>query len=261
MGDCAGVSNEVPQQFRAEVDALYRWYRYGEPRKLYVAKTTLIGCSFHGLFAGVSFKKNDVVCIYAGSILHTQDAIRLQDKSYLMRLGEQQYIDAKNHPDIMARFMNDCIVREGYNVTFDKRLDMHCAQVIALRDIDPGEELFVDYGKWYWAGKKPTGLLRLSDQLLTQHRNAFALKLLEMNRGNVSQRMLLQSQTLTIAFCVKYILSSHCIENDGNCAQSAGAITIGEILHYQPHIAMKDLTSFYSAFCENRDKNRMIDEL
>ena len=27
-----------------------------------------------------------------------------------------------------------------------------CAWVISLRDISEGEELFVDYGKWYWAG-------------------------------------------------------------------------------------------------------------
>ena len=43
-------------------------------------------------------------------------------------------------------------------MTFDKRLDEKCAYVVAIRDILPGEELFVDYGRWYWIGKKPVKL-------------------------------------------------------------------------------------------------------
>jgi hypothetical protein len=31
-----------------------------------------------------------------------------------------------------------------------------CAWVIALRKIEKGEELFADYGRWYWATMKPT---------------------------------------------------------------------------------------------------------
>ena len=28
------------------------------------------------------------------------------------------------------------------------------AEVVASRDIAAGEEVYVDYGKWYWAGSK-----------------------------------------------------------------------------------------------------------
>jgi SET domain-containing protein len=28
------------------------------------------------------------------------------------------------------------------------------AEVVATRDIAAGEEVYVDYGKWYWAGSK-----------------------------------------------------------------------------------------------------------
>jgi SET domain-containing protein len=43
-------------------------------------------------------------------------------------------------------------------VKFDKRPEEQCALVIALRDIEKGEELFVDYGRWYWLKKKPSRL-------------------------------------------------------------------------------------------------------
>jgi hypothetical protein len=77
-----------------------------------------------------------------------------------MRLGEQCYIDARlKGPDgeeaCIARFINDCINPAGFNVRFDKQpaaLPHPRAEVVATRDITEGEELFVDYGKWYWSG-------------------------------------------------------------------------------------------------------------
>ena len=33
---------------------------------------------------------------------------------------------------------------------------MHRALVVALRDIEPGEELYVDYGTGYWRRKNGT---------------------------------------------------------------------------------------------------------
>jgi hypothetical protein len=59
-----------------------------------------------------------------------------------------------------SRYINDCIVPTGWNVRFDKHPEEKCAYVIALRDIELDEELFVDYGRWYWAGKKPIRLLK-----------------------------------------------------------------------------------------------------
>ena len=77
-----------------------------------------------------------------------------------MRLGEQCYIDAREKgPDggtpCIARYINDCINPAGINVRFDKMplaTPYPCANVVAIRDIEIGEELFVDYGKWYWTG-------------------------------------------------------------------------------------------------------------
>lgn len=71
---------------------------------LIVKKTTLPDCDFLGLFANKDFEKDSIVCVYTGNVLRTRDALRLEDKSYLMRLGEQCYIDAKDTLDVVARY-------------------------------------------------------------------------------------------------------------------------------------------------------------
>jgi len=70
---------------------------------LQVKITTLPNCNFNGLYTKKFYCYNEVICQYYGDNLRTIEAIRLKDKSYLMRLGEQCYIDAKNYPLIYAR--------------------------------------------------------------------------------------------------------------------------------------------------------------
>lgn len=65
--------------------------------------TTLPNCDFNGLYTKKSYCYDEVICQYYGDKMRTIEAIRLKDKSYLMRLGEQCYIDAKNYPLIYAR--------------------------------------------------------------------------------------------------------------------------------------------------------------
>jgi len=108
--------------------------------------------SFLGLFAERPFAQGQVVCVYRGIACRTVEALRLRDKSYLMRLGEQCYVDARETPHVLARYINDCINPAGWNVKFDKQASEQCAYVVALRNIATGEELFADYGKRYWRG-------------------------------------------------------------------------------------------------------------
>lgn len=68
-----------------------------------VKKTSLPSCEFDGLFANVRFHKDEVVCRYVGKVLRTVEAMRLEDKSYLMRLGEQCYVDAREDLSCHAR--------------------------------------------------------------------------------------------------------------------------------------------------------------
>jgi hypothetical protein len=72
---------------------------------LKVQQTTLPDCKFLGLFANRPFLKGSTVCVYSGKVLKTREALRLADKSYLMRLGEQCYVDALDSFDVLARLL------------------------------------------------------------------------------------------------------------------------------------------------------------
>jgi SET domain-containing protein len=120
-----------------------------------VAPSRIAGAG-QGLFAAARIEAGTVVCFYTGDVLRTVDALRLADKAYLMRLGPQTYIDAgdaERHGDVMARYINDSRNPARHNVRFDKRPDELRAAVIATRDIEAGEELYVDYGRWCDARK------------------------------------------------------------------------------------------------------------
>ena len=116
--------------------------------------------AFDGLFALRDFKEGECICKYEGVIIKSADAFRMPVhlKGYLMRLGPQCYVDTRPCPLIAARYINDCINPAGWNVRFDKQpqADPPCAQVVSLRDIKAGEEFFVEYGRWYWAGCSST---------------------------------------------------------------------------------------------------------
>lgn len=142
----------------SEFDTAVQYYKDNcewSTAPLIIQKTWLPGCDFWGLFANRPIKKGELVCKYTGVNLKTKEALKLEDKSYLMRLGEQCYIDARPCPMVYARYINDCINPLGWNVEFKKCPQARCAYVVALRDIVPGEEIFVDYGKWYWLSLKP----------------------------------------------------------------------------------------------------------
>lgn len=104
-----------------------------------------------GLFATRAHAKGAVVCEYMGIIWPNTVAWKRPDKSYLMRLGDGKYVDALYSYNVLARYINDCRGRNGgYNVVFEKRPHEDKALVIAMRDIAADEELYVDYGRFYW---------------------------------------------------------------------------------------------------------------
>lgn len=104
-----------------------------------------------GLFATRLHERSSTICEYSGVVLPNEVAWKLHDKSYLMKIGDNVYVDALKCPDVLARYINDCRGRRGgFNVHFVKRPEDGRADVVAMRDIQPGEELYVNYGRLYW---------------------------------------------------------------------------------------------------------------
>lgn len=104
-----------------------------------------------GLFATRDHAAGAVICEYMGITWPNAVAWKREDKSYLLKLGDNKYVDALYSLDVLARYINDCRGRlGGYNVVFERRPRDEKADVVALRDIRAGEELYVDYGRFYW---------------------------------------------------------------------------------------------------------------
>uniref|UniRef100_A0A7S0DXQ9 SET domain-containing protein n=1 Tax=Hanusia phi TaxID=3032 RepID=A0A7S0DXQ9_9CRYP len=122
---------------------------------LLVSKSLLPGAGL-GLFAARDFVEGETICRYQSphGTMTTREAVQLEDKSFLMRLGPQTYVDLKHVPEVKARYINDCRQVDRHNVRFLKRPDEGYADVVAMRDIQCGEELYVDYGRFYWFGSK-----------------------------------------------------------------------------------------------------------
>ena len=66
-------------------------------------KASWINAYFKGLFATKIVEKGQTLCTYRGQQLNTVQALRTTDKSYLMRIGNQLYVDANDSPDCLAR--------------------------------------------------------------------------------------------------------------------------------------------------------------
>jgi SET domain-containing protein len=118
---------------------------------LEVAASQIPG-SGDGLFVRSDVPAGAILAEYRGTTYRTVEAMRLENKDYLMRLGEQCLVDAREHMDVLARYMNDHRHPLLYNVDLVKQPHRERALVRAVRPISAGEELFVDYGPWYWQG-------------------------------------------------------------------------------------------------------------
>ena len=139
-----------------DIHVVIRICKFKYARNVLVKRTVLSGCSFMGLYARRPIKEGEIVCAYVGDILTTKEALHLSNKDYLMRLGEQRYVDSKPYTGVAARYINDCINPAGWNIEFQKRPRQGYALVVAIRDINRGQELFGSYGKWYWLGARKT---------------------------------------------------------------------------------------------------------
>ena len=105
----------------------------------------------NGLFSNRRFQKGELVCEYTGKVLTLLQAIRTPDKTYMMGgFGLNVHLDAQECPESMGRYINDPRNPELLNVEFVKLRDARKALVVATRDIEVDEELYVSYGEGYW---------------------------------------------------------------------------------------------------------------
>ena len=122
-----------------------------------VGKSTIPNAGL-GLFADKDITEGERIrgATYGGRIMNFNEAkkIPMKEKDYVMALHLNVHVDAKEHYGYMARYINDTYKTEkSRNCKFLKMSVENRASVIAMRDIERGEELFAEYGSGYWRAR------------------------------------------------------------------------------------------------------------
>lgn len=124
--------------------------------KQLVVKSSGIPGAGKGLFTTIAIEKETVITEFSGEkISHTIGAARsiMNESHSLLYLNQKYFVDSYADKSCMATFINDAIGEVRIN-GIDNNTTIHRANgriyVIALRDIQAGEELFLEYGPDYW---------------------------------------------------------------------------------------------------------------
>jgi uncharacterized protein len=121
--------------------------------KLIVKRSTLPGAG-KGLFTKTFIAKDTKIAEYKGTITTWKEVDHKEGANgYIYYVKRNYVIDAQPHPDALARYANDakglyrCKGISNNSEYLEEGLKVF---IVAKKDIAPGEEILVDYGKEYW---------------------------------------------------------------------------------------------------------------
>jgi uncharacterized protein len=116
-------------------------------------KTSTIPDAGKGLFTKIPIARGTRIVEYKGTVT-TWDAVKDDPtNSYVYFLKPNHVIDARHHPKSLARYVNDAmgLVRSKSRTNNARFVnDGLRVYIAATRDIQAGEEIFVEYGTKYW---------------------------------------------------------------------------------------------------------------
>ncbi len=121
-------------------------YIYNANFKLEIKKSS-IDCAGNGVFTLEPIKKNTVIGQYIGNIRDPEHACN--HGKYSVETKSGKLIDAYFYPRTIMAMINDSY---GSKFTNNCKLQVYEleAEIISTRDIQVNEELFLDYGNYYW---------------------------------------------------------------------------------------------------------------
>ena len=119
---------------------------------LKVKRSSLPGCG-KGLFTKIFIPKGIIITEHTGKITRLKDADGDGDNPYLFYVSNNHVIDAREEYHSLARFVNDAkgpkkivgFTNNAKYIVLNKRVF-----IIATKDIQPTNEIFVGYGNEYW---------------------------------------------------------------------------------------------------------------
>ena len=118
----------------------------------YTIKTSTIPNSGFGAFTNIHLPKGTVLDYYRGKKLNPKQYNNLVDKSYVWNIKSKDrghfYIDAQDESKSnWLRFINDSRDHRNNIKPYQYREKIFYK---TMKDIYPGQELFVNYGASYW---------------------------------------------------------------------------------------------------------------
>ena len=118
----------------------------------YTIKTSTLPNSGFGAFTNIYLPKDTILDYYRGKTLSPKQYTNLEDKSYIWRLKTKDrgefYVDGQDKSKSnWLRYLNDA--RSNYNNIKPYQYDGKIFYK-TMEDIQPGQELFVNYGGSYW---------------------------------------------------------------------------------------------------------------
>ncbi|KEP61323.1 UNVERIFIED_CONTAM: histone lysine methyltransferase, SET, putative [Hammondia hammondi] len=120
---------------------------------LFVAPSLIPGAG-QGLFTSQRLPRDSWLCEYLGTRRSLRQILREQSRAYVMCAGTlNAHIDARLHPEVLARYINDNAKKEKLNARFIKDKERSRVFVQALRDLEAGEEIYAFYGEGYWRNR------------------------------------------------------------------------------------------------------------
>lgn len=118
-----------------------------------VKRSTLPGTG-KGLFTKTFIRKADKIIEYKGKITNWKDADHKDGKNlYIFYVTRNHVINAADNKNMLARYANDArgfTKIKGINNNSEYVNENNRIFIRATRDIAPGAEILVGYGKKYW---------------------------------------------------------------------------------------------------------------
>ncbi len=122
-----------------------------EDESLYIDKSTLTDAG-KGLFTNKLIKKGEIICYFTGELINEAEAERRDvgvRGRYFVQLPSGKILDTY-HSDSFARYVNDARNKRKNNSKIFSSASGTRAYISATKNIQPGSEIFVDYGAQYW---------------------------------------------------------------------------------------------------------------
>ncbi len=132
----------------------------GYHHRLHVDESTIAGAG-KGLFASKPIKRGEIVAEYWGNLITEEQAsaqYAAGGGTYLYRTHDGRVMDAEPVDECIAKYANDArgaSFQPGLinNVRFEERAKK--VLLIASRNIHPGDEILINYGRDYWRDRLP----------------------------------------------------------------------------------------------------------